>query len=141
MNNIDPDAPILTIAAAAELARMHPQTLRQYDRMGLVKPSRTSGQSRRYTLRNVTQLVEVAKLSNEGVSLVAIKRIMDLENQAVDLKSRVVELERLVEELAMRQPGNRVFAVGDSGTISLPTGKRPKKSNAVEVWRDKQFLQ
>jgi MerR family transcriptional regulator/heat shock protein HspR len=137
MNNIDPDAPILTIAAAAELARMHPQTLRQYDRMGLVKPSRTSGQSRRYTLRNVTQLVEVAKLSNEGVSLVAIKRIMDLENQAVDLKSRVVELERLVEELAMRQPGNRVFAVGDSGTISLPTGKRPKKSNAVEIWRDK----
>ena len=137
MNNIDPDAPILTIAAAAELARMHPQTLRQYDRMGLVKPSRTSGQSRRYTLRNVTQLVEVAKLSNEGVSLVAIKRIMDLENQAVDLKSRVVELERLVEELAMRQPGNRVFAAGDSGTISLPTGKRPKKSNAVEIWRDK----
>jgi len=137
MNNIDPDAPILTIAAAAELAGMHPQTLRQYDRMGLVKPSRTSGQSRRYTLRNVTQLVEVAKLSNEGVSLVAIKRIMDLENQAVDLKSRVAELERLVEELAMRQPGNRVFAVGDSGTISLPTGKRPKKSNAVEIWRDK----
>ena len=137
MNNIDPDAPILTIAAAAELARMHPQTLRQYDRMGLVKPSRTSGQSRRYTLRNVTQLVEVAKLSNEGVSLVAIKRIMDLENQAVELKSRVTELERLVEELAMRQPGNRVFAVGDSGTISLPTGKRPKKSNAVEIWRDK----
>jgi len=43
----------------------------------------------------------------------------------------------LVEELAMRQPGNRVFAVGDSGTISLPTGKRPKKSNAVEIWRDK----
>jgi hypothetical protein len=42
-----------------------------------------------------------------------------------------------VEELAMRQPGNRVFAVGDSGTISLPSGKRPKKSNAVEVWRDK----
>jgi len=137
MNNIDPDSPILTIAAAAELARMHPQTLRQYDRMGLVKPSRTSGQSRRYTLRNVTQLVEVSKLSNEGVSLVAIKRIMDLENQAVDLKSRVAELERLVEELAMRQPGNRVFAVGDSGTISLPTGKRPKKSNAVEIWRDK----
>lgn len=137
MNNIDPDAPILTIAAAAELARMHPQTLRQYDRMGLVKPSRTSGQSRRYTLRNVTQLVEVSKLSNEGVSLVAIKRIMDLENQAVGLKSRVAELERLVEELAMRQPGNRVFAVGDAGTISLPTGKRPKKSNAVEIWRDK----
>jgi MerR family transcriptional regulator/heat shock protein HspR len=137
MNNIDPDAPILTIAAASELARMHPQTLRQYDRMGLVKPSRTIGQSSRYTLRNVTQLVEVAKLSSEGVSLVAIKRIMDLENQAVELKSRVTELENLVERLASTQPGARVFAVGDSGTISLPSGKRPKKPNAVEVWRDK----
>lgn len=136
MNNIDPDAPILTIAAAAELARMHPQTLRQYDRMGLVKPVRTTGQSRRYTLRNVTQLVEVAKLSNEGVSLVAIKRIMELENQAADLIGRVTELENLVEQLASRQPGARVFAVGDAGTISLPSGKRPKKSNAVEIWRD-----
>jgi MerR family transcriptional regulator/heat shock protein HspR len=105
--------------------------------MGLVKPSRTIGQSRRYTLRNVTQLAEVAKLSNEGVSLVAIKRIMDLENQAVELKSRVTELENLVERLASTQPGARVFAVGDSGTISLPSGKRPKKQNAVEVWREK----
>jgi MerR family transcriptional regulator/heat shock protein HspR len=105
--------------------------------MGLVRPSRTIGQSRRYTLRNVTQLAEVAKLSSEGVSLVAIKRIIDLENQAVELKSRVTELENLVERLASTQPGGRVFAVGDSGTISLPSGKRPKKSNAVEVWRDK----
>jgi len=138
MNNIDPDAPILTIAAAAELARMHPQTLRQYDRMGLVKPSRTIGQSRRYTLRNVSQLAEVAKLSSEGVSLVAIKRIMDLENYVVDMKLRVIELEKLVEELAQKQPGVRVFAVGDSGTVSLPSGRRPKKSNSVELFRRQQ---
>lgn len=138
MNNIDPDAPILTIAAAAELARMHPQTLRQYDRMGLVKPSRTIGQSRRYTLRNVSQLAEVAKLSNEGVSLVAIKRIMELENYVVDMKQRVTELEKLVEELVLKQPGARVFAVGDSGTVSLPSGRRPKKSNSVELFRKNQ---
>lgn len=135
MNNIDPDAPILTIAAAAELARMHPQTLRQYDRMGLVRPSRTIGQSRRYTLRNVSQLAEVAKLSSEGVSLVAIKRIIELENYVVDMKQRVRELEKLVEELAQKQPGSRVFAVGDSGTVSLPSGRRPKKSNSVELFR------
>jgi MerR family transcriptional regulator/heat shock protein HspR len=103
--------------------------------MGLVKPSRTIGQSRRYTLRNVTQLAEVAKLSSEGVSLVAIKRIMDLENQAVEFKVRVAELEKLVERLASNQPGARVFAVGEAGTISLPSGKRPKRHNAVEVWR------
>jgi MerR family transcriptional regulator/heat shock protein HspR len=138
MNNIDPDAPILTIAAAAELARMHPQTLRQYDRMGLVKPSRTIGQSRRYTLRNVSQLAEVAKLSSEGVSLVAIKRIMDLENYVVDMKLRVTELEKLVEELVLKQPGARVFAVGDSGTVSLPSGRRPKKANSVELFRKNQ---
>ena len=135
MNDIDPDAPILTIAAAAELARMHPQTLRQYDRMGLVRPSRTIGQSRRYTLRNVSQLAEVARLSNEGVSLVAIKRIIDLENYVVDMKLRVSELEKLVEELAQREPGARVFAVGDSGTVSLPSGKRLKKSTSVVLWR------
>jgi len=138
MNNIDPDAPILTIAAAAELARMHPQTLRQYDRMGLVKPSRTIGQSRRYTLRNVSQLAEVAKLSSEGVSLIAIKRIMDLENYVVDMKQRVTELEKLVEELVQKQPGARVFAVGDSGTVSLPSGKRPKKATSVELFRKNQ---
>jgi MerR family transcriptional regulator/heat shock protein HspR len=135
MNDIDPDAAILTIAAAAELARMHPQTLRQYDRMGLVRPIRTIGQSRRYTLRNVSQLAEVARLSNEGVSLVAIKRILELENYVVDMKLRVTELEKLVEELAQREPGARVFAVGDSGTVSLPSGKRLKKSTSVVLWR------
>jgi MerR family transcriptional regulator/heat shock protein HspR len=135
MNHIDPDAPILTIAAAAELAKMHPQTLRQYDRMGLVRPSRTVGQSRRYTLRNVSQLAEVAKLSSEGVSLVAIKRILDLENYVVDMKVRIIELEKLVEELAQKQPGARVFAVGDGGTVSLPSGRRPKKANSIELFK------
>jgi MerR family transcriptional regulator/heat shock protein HspR len=135
MNNIDPDAPILTIAAAAELARMHPQTLRQYDRMGLVRPSRTIGQSRRYTLRNVSQLAEVARLSSEGVSLVAIKRILDLENYVVDMKQRVIELEKLVEELSQKQPGARVFAVGGEGTVILPSGQRARKANSIVLWR------
>jgi len=95
MNNIDPDVPFLTIAAASDLARMHPQTLRQYDRMGLVKPSRTVGQSRRYTLRNVAQLAEIAKLSAEGGSLVAIKRILELENKVVALKAENKELQEI----------------------------------------------
>jgi MerR family transcriptional regulator/heat shock protein HspR len=80
-------------------------------------------------------LAEVARLSNEGVSLVAIKRILDLENYVVDMKLRVTELEKLVEELAQREPGARVFAVGDSGTVSLPSGKRLKKSTSVVLWR------
>jgi MerR family transcriptional regulator/heat shock protein HspR len=134
MNQMDPDKPFLTIAAASDLARMHAQTLRQYDRMGLVRPSRTSGMSRRYSLRNVAQLVEVAKLSAEGVSLVAIKRILDLENEAVENRQRIAQLERMVEELTSKQPGARVFAVGDNGTVSIPTGKRPRRSTAIVLW-------
>jgi MerR family transcriptional regulator/heat shock protein HspR len=137
VENIDPDFPFLTIAAAAELARMHPQTLRQYDRMGLVKPSRTAGQSRRYTLRNVAQLAEIAKLSQEGVSLVAIERIMRLENDLVRYRTRVHELERIIDEIMARQPGARIFAVGDAETVILPSGKRPRKSKAVVLWRQR----
>jgi len=137
MNNIDPDFPFLTIAAAAELARMHPQTLRQYDRMGLVKPSRTKGQSRRYTLRDVAQLAEVAKLSSEGVSLVAIKRIIELENQVTGLKAEVQELQIIIDKLMASQPGSRVFAVGEAETVILPSGKRPRRSTSVVLWRQR----
>ncbi|NBX24365.1 MAG: MerR family transcriptional regulator [Microbacteriaceae bacterium] len=137
MSDLDETRPILTISMAAELAGMHPQTLRQYDRMGLVKPSRTSGQSRRYTLRNVTQLVEVAKLSNEGVSLVAIKRILELENKVVALKAENKELQQIVDRLMASQPGSRIFAVGDAETVILPSGKRPRRSTAVVLWRQR----
>ncbi|NDC48146.1 MAG: MerR family transcriptional regulator [Micrococcales bacterium] len=137
MTNIDPDFPFLTIAAAAELARMHPQTLRQYDRMGLVKPSRTIGQSRRYTLRDVAQLAEVAKLSSEGVSLVAIKRIIELENQVTGLKAEVQELQIIIDKLMASQPGSRVFAVGEAETVILPSGKRPRRSTSVVLWRQR----
>ena len=65
--DIDGDAPIFAIAAAAELSGMHPQTLRQYDRLGLVVPARTEGGSRRYSLRHVEQLREVARLSADAI--------------------------------------------------------------------------
>jgi MerR family transcriptional regulator/heat shock protein HspR len=67
MTELDENTPLFVISVAAELALMHPQTLRQYDRLGLVSPSRTVGQSRRYTMRNVAQLREIARLSTEGV--------------------------------------------------------------------------
>ena len=76
----DEEEPIFAIAVAAELAGMHPQTLRQYDRLGLVTPGRTQGGSRRYSLRHVKQLREVAALSAEGMSLPAISRLVELEN-------------------------------------------------------------
>ena len=78
-DEIDEEAPILSIAVAAELSGLHPQTLRQYDRLGLVVPARTQGGSRRYSLRHVEQLREVARLSADGMSLPTIARIIELE--------------------------------------------------------------
>jgi len=126
---------MFVISVAAELAVMHPQTLRQYDRLGLVCPSRTSGQSRRYTMRNVAQLRTIAALSAEGVSLEGIRRILELENQNAELKQRVRDLEKTLADELMMRPGARVFVAGDEGIISLAQGKRSRVSKAVTIWR------
>ncbi|HBB39195.1 MAG: helix-turn-helix transcriptional regulator [Micrococcales bacterium] len=129
------DTPLFVISVAAELAGMHPQTLRQYDRLGLVSPTRTSGKSRRYTMQDVVKLREVAKLSAEGVSLEGIKRVLDLVTENTDLKARVRDLERELANQVMSQPGNRVFAAGDQGVIRLNPGQRPERSGSVVLWR------
>lgn len=130
----DEEAPIFAIAVAAELAGMHPQTLRQYDRLGLVVPARTQGGSRRYSLRHVKQLREVAALSAEGMSLPAISRIIELENEARGLRHRVAELEqRLQDELARR---SRIFAAGATGSVvTLRHGTRVRRATEVVLWR------
>lgn len=137
MSEIDENTPLFAIAMAAELAMMHPQTLRQYDRMGLVVPERTGGQSRRYTMRNIKQLLEIAKLSAAGVSLEGIKRVLELENQNNELIQRVRELEQALSNELLNRPGTRVFAAGDSGVVSLAHGKRPTRSTSVVLWRSK----
>ena len=89
------DAPVFVISVAAELAGMHPQTLRQYDRMGLVSPGRTAGRGRRYSSRDIFMLREVQRLSqDEGINLAGIKRILELEDQVDALQMRVLELQR-----------------------------------------------
>ena len=132
---ISEDTPLFVISVAAELAGMHPQTLRQYDRLGLVSPTRTSGKSRRYTMQDVVKLREVAKLSAEGVSLEGIKRVLDLVTENADLKARVRDLERELANQVMSQPGKRVFAAGDQGVIRLNPGQRPERSGSVVLWR------
>ena len=131
---LDENTPLFVISVAAELSGMHPQTLRQYDRMGLVSPTRTQGRSRRYTMQDVAKLREVAKLSAEGVSLEGIRRVLELVNENVSLKSRVRDLERELADQLMSQPGNRVFAAGDQGVIRLNPGQRPEKSGSVVLW-------
>lgn len=93
------DAKVLIISVAARMAGMHPQTLRQYDRMGLLQPGRAAGGGRRYSVRDVALLREIQRLSQEeGVSLAGIKRIIDLEQLAQDLRDRVSELESALLE-------------------------------------------
>lgn len=134
--DIDEDAPIFAIAVAAELAGMHPQTLRQYDRLGLVVPARTQGGSRRYSTRHVEQLREVARLSSDGMSLPAIARIIELENHVQELRVRVRDLEtRMRAELESR-PGARVFAAGATGSVvTLRQGRRVRRATDIVVWR------
>jgi MerR family transcriptional regulator/heat shock protein HspR len=90
---ISDDSPVFVISVAATLAGMHPQTLRQYDRLGLVSPGRTSGRGRRYSARDIAMLREVQRLSqDEGINLSGIKRILELETQVQALRGRIAEL-------------------------------------------------
>lgn len=130
-------APVFVISVAAQLAGMHPQTLRQYDRLGLVSPSRTSGGGRRYSARDVVLLREIQRLSQEeGISLAGIQRILALENHVQALQHRVAEL---TEELAAAGALRRVFAAGAHGEIiAMRPGERPSRtlsaSQALVVW-------
>jgi MerR family transcriptional regulator/heat shock protein HspR len=132
---INETTPLFVISVAAELANMHPQTLRQYDRMGLVCPTRTLGKSRRYTMQDVAKLREISKLSQEGVSLEGIRRVLSLVDENIELRERVRDLERELANQVMNQPGNRVFAAGEQGVIRLNPGQRPERSGSVVLWR------
>ena len=131
----DEDAPVFAIAVAAELSGMHPQTLRQYDRIGLVVPGRTRGGSRRYSARNIEQLREVARLSADGMSLPAIARLLDLEDEVRMLHRRVLELEGALRAERENRPGVRVFAAGATGVIPVTGGRRIRRSTEVVLWR------
>src|SRR5258708_4519109 len=115
------DARTFLISVAAELAGMHAQTLRTYDRLGLVSPQRSSGGGRRYSQRDVDLLREVQRLSqDEGVNLAGIKRIIELTNQVEALRSRLSEMGAELEQLHARR--SRDIAV-------VP------KSTALVVWQ------
>ena len=136
MTDVDENSPLFAIAVAAELSNMHPQTLRQYDRLGLVSPRRTAGQSRRYSMRDVVQLQEIARLSAEGLNLEGIRRILDLENHVAALQSRVRELEAALADELLNRPGRRVFAARESGdVVPLRAGERVRRQNEIVVWR------
>ena len=118
------EARTFLISVAAELAGMHAQTLRTYDRLGLVSPDRSSGGGRRYSQHDVDLLREVQRLSqDEGVNLAGIKRIIELTNQVEALQSRLKEMAAELEVLRGNQ--RRDLAV-------VP------KSTAVVVWKPRR---
>lgn len=127
----------LTISVAAEMADMHPQTLRQYDRLGIVVPRRTRGRGRRYSLRDVDVLREVQRLSQaEGINLAGIKRILELTERNERL---VAEVQRL---LGVTTGHRRVFTASAAGdVVALPLGQRARQRpgdedrRALVLWR------
>ena len=109
------DARTFLISVAAELAGMHAQTLRTYDRLGLVSPERSAGGGRRYSERDVELLREIQRLSqDEGVNLAGIKRIIELTNQVEALQTRVSEL---VDELSRSKPRRDLAVLPKSAVV------------------------
>jgi MerR family transcriptional regulator/heat shock protein HspR len=96
---------LYVISVAAELAGVHPQTLRIYERKGLLAPARTSGRSRRYSDRDIAHLRRIQELTNDGVSLAGVQRILALEDELAAARNRIAELEARVE--AMREEMER----------------------------------
>ena len=120
---MDRYTPVFAIAAAAELAEMHPQTLRQYDRIGLVSPQRTSGNTRMYSQADIERLELINELTGEGINLAGVIRILDLQGrlderdaELDDLHKRVRRLADRVHELETRESVNSLVRVSDFST-------------------------
>jgi MerR family transcriptional regulator/heat shock protein HspR len=134
VTQFEPEAKVLIISVAARMAGMHPQTLRQYDRLGLVQPQRTPGGGRRYSARDVALLREVQRLSQEeGVNLAGIKRIIELEQWAEQLQQRVEQLEQALDE------AHRMLAETNSAAFPSRDLVRRTTQRSVVIWRQGQM--
>lgn len=101
------DRAVYIISVAAELAGVHPQTLRIYERKGLLRPQRTSGNTRRYSARDIERLRMIQALTQEGVNLAGVKRIMQMQRELERLQQRVRELEAELARRPIVVPGRR----------------------------------
>ena len=130
---IDHDAPVFVISVAAQLAGMHPQTLRTYDRIGLVQPRRTAKRGRRYSARNIAQLRLIQRLSqDEGINLEGIRRILAMQDEIDALRAQVSQLDELLALARAAASGNRVFTADPTGDVHLGgAGRRRPAPRAI----------
>ena len=127
-----PEVAVYVISVAAELSGLHPQTLRAYERMGLITPGRTMGGGRRYSHRDIEKLRSIAELTSAGVGVEGVRRLLQLEHQVEALQLRNAELaaeleatrEALRMSLSARPPADR-----------LPVLRPPDPAQSVVVWR------
>ena len=103
-NQIPEDKAVYVISVASQLSGLHPQTLRQYDRLGLVSPNRTVGKNRRYSLLDIVKLRNVQRLVGEGINLAGIARIMQLEEAVANMALEVAKLRTEVDALLEANP-------------------------------------
>lgn len=130
--DVPDDAPVFVISVAATLAGMHPQTLRQYDRMGLVSPGRTAGRGRRYSAHDINLLRAVQRLSqDEGINLAGIKRILELENQVSALRARLAEMQAQLEAAALEVARREQQVHASYRRDLVPV----EQSGPMEIWR------
>lgn len=119
----DDDAGLYVISVAAQLSGLHPQTLRQYDRLGLVSPNRTEGRNRRYSLRDIASLRMVQRLVGEGINHAGIKRIIELETAMANMALEVAQLRLEVDALIEANP---------------PKGLETRRKREVIVYKEEQ---
>jgi MerR family transcriptional regulator/heat shock protein HspR len=131
-----PDAAVYVISVAAELTGLHPQTLRTYERMGLITPLRTGGGGRRYSHSDIERLRTIAELTSAGIGIEGVRRLLDLENQVAALRARndelVAELEVTREALRQAVSARRTETMGGN---RLPVPWQPAPGQSLVVWR------
>jgi len=127
------DAAVYVISVAAELTGLHPQTLRSYERLGLISPGRTGGGGRRYSLSDIELLREIADLTAHGIGIEGVRRILELENRVDALQRRNAELQSEVE--AAREAIRQLVADRPAAPSKLPALPDPVSRQSVVVWR------
>ncbi len=133
-----PESAVFVISVAAELTGLHPQTLRSYERMGLITPGRTRGGGRRYSTADVERLRDIAELTASGVGVEGVRRILDLENRVLALQQRNAELVDELEQArtALQQALQMAReAAASPATDRLPVLRPTPRDQSLVVWR------